>query len=414
MTPFHRYRRILLIACGLLLGGVAALNLVVDPRFAFDLGWTPSLDAFRKNDSRTAKAAMVRRGGYDVLVAGTSRMGWSLDPRSRAWEGREVYNGGIDGGDWAEMRGMLDAGLDVASAKEFIVEVDLFPFWRKHSPEGDFETSLLNPAITPTEYLFPNLCGWGATKDSFEVLERALVGARPMEKGMAAPTRPDGFNVKSGRGRLVWHEFTWSMEQNFFLQPISFSGYTLDESRVRELETLALEGASRGKRVVLVVMPIHALQMEGMHITGVWTRFEELIRRLAPLPGRTAPGAGGAVEVWSFMDYSPEGSEEVGEDPARVSAWYVDSNHGRTVLGDRVIAAIRRGGMDGRGWGRTLDGGSVDVYLAGLERDRKAYVAAHGEQVERLRRMYDSLAAERAWKLRLLEANAAGARALVK
>lgn len=114
------------------------------------------------------------------------------------------------------------------------------------------------------------------------------------------------------------------------------------------------------------------------------------------------------------MDYAPEGSEAVGGDPNRLSPWYVDSNHCRTVLGDRVIAAIRGGGTGGQGWGRTLDSGSVDAYFAGLAGDRKVYLVGHAGEVERLRKMYDALSAERAWKLRLVEAREAGARALVK
>src|SRR5437763_929087 len=96
---FREYVKAFAILAGIALGLIAALGVVVDPHHVFNLFHSTRLDAAKTSrGTRMYKAEQVRRGTWDVVVLGNSRVEAGIDPASTAWPaGRRVFNAGLSG-----------------------------------------------------------------------------------------------------------------------------------------------------------------------------------------------------------------------------------------------------------------------------------------------------------------------------
>jgi hypothetical protein len=147
----------------------------------------------------------------------------------------------------------------------------------------------------------------------------------------------------------------------------------------RILET----GHNNATRIILVVPPVHAEQLELIHTLGLWPLFEQWKRQLTAIVAEDAarhPG-GPAYELWDFSGYNDVTMESVpaaGDAETRMR-WYRESSHftratGNLVL-DRILGAPAV--QDPKGFGIRLDRDNVEQVLAAAREGRRRWLGAH-------------------------------------
>jgi hypothetical protein len=399
MRSSRRSVTVLAATAGLLLGAVAALNLRADPHGQFPSTGDPALAGCRENGSRRAKAERLARERADVLVFGSSRAMASLDPRSPHWGGATVYNAALRGTNVLEMGRVFDHALDHGAPRRVVLAVDLLGFGDRRSFPDDFLESRFNPDRDAIGTLFGSLLGWGQAADSIGVLKES---ARP---GRRPPVRPDGFLFLDDGRPPTWEAFTDVLRRNFFVDVSTYNGFRYSRERVETVGDMLLRCRREGIEADVLLLPVHALQLEAMRLMGVDGQFERLKRDLLVGTGIAAatPSTARPPALWDFTGYRDPCTEAVPLEGSRAMAWFRDASHATARLGEVVIARVS-GREDAAaaampGFGVRLEPGTIEPHLASIRAARAAWARDHVEEVERLRRIHGETAAERARNL---------------
>jgi hypothetical protein len=387
MRTFPRFLSVLSAVAVPLLGGAAALNLAVDPHAEFPATGLASLDEFRDNASRRNRAERLARGGWDVVIIGSSRA-ISWDPRSPHWEGARVYNAGLKGTNVHELRRVLDFTLDHGRPRRIVLHADLLGFTDRRTVNADFAESLFNPDRDVVELGFKRVLGWGAILDARSVLRDSReppggqhVGANGSNAGYAVRPR-------------TWKGFTDGLRSGFFAEVGTYNGFRYSTERVEMVKAMVRRCRAEGVEVTVVVPPVHALQLEAMRLMGIWGEFE---RMKGDLLDAAAP-----AEVWDFTGYGEPWSEPVPMEGKAPMKWFRDTSHATSELSEIAIGRILgRPVKDLPGFGVRLTRANLAAHLAAIRADRETYVREHAAEVEGVRAIFRETEAERARNLML-------------
>ncbi len=406
MRPFRTYGRIVFLL--LLVWGAASVtaNLLVDPCARYPKTRVLALEDARRNGERMAKACRLREGGYRGLILGTSRGEIGLDPGAPAWDGRRVFNGSLSGGDWYEITAMARLGPLWNPLEVVVIELDLFPFGERRRPRPMYLKSQLAPEGEPVETSLANLFGWNADFNSVRVLRGAILRANGTGPLMRAISRPDGRQEFFGTGEDEAGRFLHSLSTNFSTTNF-YNGYQVSDQAVNALSRAIRGCVSKGARVIVVLPPMHALQLECMHEAGVMDDYATLVG--AVLAGcRDAGEEGGAApEFWSFLSFEGACGETVPDSPDFISKSFIDAGHMRPWLGDILLAQVLQGKPPAPGTvrGVRLDVDSIAEHFLELERERGDYVRDHREEVLRVQAIKRETLALARFNLELDEAS---------
>jgi len=387
------FRRHLLIAAtgfSLLALGSAALNLVVDPFWSFHGRDLFGLAEHRSQGSRAGKAEMLARGGHDVIILGSSRAEMGLDPADPSWGGASVYNASLAGTNLLETRCVYDHVLAHGGPRLVLLCADLLAFSSRRATSADFDTSLFNPELNALSYYCLSLIGYRSTHESFRALMRCS-GAEARR-----------VTWRNGHVRAVTasagHHRRWFTNtiRRFSRDRQTYRGFRFGQDRVAAMRHIAESCRRRNVRLIIVISPVHAMQLETIRIMGLWGDFERMKREVvraaddANALESTAP----PVAAWDFTGFRGPLTESVPQDHEkdRAMKWFGDSSHFTPRLGSVVIARVlgaAEGPDDGGGFGFQLTRENLAGHLAGVRSDREAYAAGHPGEIEWIRRMLD-------------------------
>lgn len=365
---FKRYMR---IWAGLLLGGaavVAAVNVLVDPYDVF-AGWgLDALTPYRNYGSRIAKAEGVYRGGVEVLILGSSRAETGLDPHSPLWPTTQVYNAALTGAELEELGHVFDFAAAHNGLRCVVLGVDFIMFTQAKQPPSTFEQSRFNPQMRQSEYLLANLLGWGTLKASRDVL-KDYWRSEPPEY---TPLGHHREAYPNAHRRL----FESILRRQFFQEPTTYLGYRYAPQRLEVLRHIAGVCQERGIRLIVLIPPVHALQLEAIRLMGLWPLFEQWKRDLTA-------AVDPQVALWDFTGYRGPMAEAVPPaDSDQPMRWYYESSHFKADLGERVIARVLgRGSTEDEPFGVRLTSQNIEAHLAQLRADRQRYADAQPQEI---------------------------------
>ncbi len=392
----------------LLLGAAAAWNLVVDPHALFPQVHAGSLEGFRRNADRTTKAERLSRRVPQVLLLGNSVANQLFDPESPAWAGREIYCGGLAGGNLVETETLFDFAMDRGRPELVVLVVDLRSVSGAEGFDGDWAESRLNPGLDGTDYLLRHLLGWGAARDGIDVVV-ASCNTDPLE----AHTTAGGFRDRPPLPH-TWESFS-SIVRNYLHE--EYNRFTYGRDRIEVVGRILERCRREGVRCIVVIPPQHAILMEAIEQVGLGGDFDRLRRDLA---GVVEAGVRAAAEMsWNqplLYDFSGWGGPRGEEVPLAGTAtlrWFSDPVHGNAALGERMLRVIRpwsahrEGEHPLQGWrySPAQAGTTVERTLqeAAIRRtlDRAVWAELHPGEASRIRRLVEETAPERARRRRL-------------
>ena len=364
---------------GLLLVASAAFVLGVDP---FGLATPLALDALRpfesERGSRTFKASRVARGGNDVLLLGSSRTLWGLDPEHAYLGESRGFNAALPGTTLFETVRMYRLGRGDPSLSKVLLVVHLGVFHGGETSGGDFEKSLLNESLGRIDYAMEKI--W-----SIRALEAAMDTVENFRSGEVSSHTELGFRVAgqkdTGYSPRALFE---AVLAGYLLRDYRFGDYQYGAEQLRRFRMIASMAQEDEIELVVAIAPVHVTLLEVIRETGQWPVFEmwkgDLVESLR----------GTGFALYDFTSYAGYASEPVPLDgePGDSMRWWLECSHFNRDLGDLMLgrilgdAPIDPAAAD---FGVRLTTDNLDVQLSRIEREREAWAASNPDQIRWLR-----------------------------
>ncbi|PIW27012.1 MAG: hypothetical protein COW30_12230 [Rhodospirillales bacterium CG15_BIG_FIL_POST_REV_8_21_14_020_66_15] len=343
------------------LGG--GTNLLVDP---FDIFGTPRIDRINTHKSigveRLSKPLQAVARKPATVILGTSRCLHGIDPKDVP--GGHAYNLSIPGALADELTALARHVAQATTAKRLVLCLNLVSFSDTRGLRDGFYDDVLGP--------------WGLLRSlprtvfSYAALKRSRNTLRDSLRGRSDSYRTDGFRPFRPRDG---QNGTMTTPLDSFLSPggayRNFSGF---QAKLADFPSLFRYLRAAGLEVIVVVPPIHALQLEAIAAAGLWPLFEDWKRGLAAICAQIK------TPCWDFAGYSPVSTEALRKPPEN----FGDTSHflphvGRMML-NRVLGAAGE-----PAFGTELSPSSIEQRIAVVRTARDAYRRDHPDDVEIVR-----------------------------
>lgn len=393
----HR-RYLIVVTTGLLLAlaAAAALNVAADP-FGVYRGAERSDLSPEARTSRIAVGERLRQAAAHTLLVGSSRVG-ALDPASPHLAGVTTQNLTMPGASMEELAAVVDYACRSNRPRRIVLCVDFFQFSAARSPAPEFERSRLSPKFCWFEYHCDKLFGRNALKQSWRAVREgrlafaaspAIAGAVPVVGPRAVRTirspPPEPGPIEPGARRR-----SFEFDLGNYLSPNGFyGGFRRSPARDEEFRRAAAGALEHGVELIVVALPVHAVDLEAVRAAGHWEALEDWKRTLPRICRDEAARTGRIVPaVWDFTGYSLQRGEPVPEaDSTRDMRWYVNGSHFNNYLGELVLERILRASDVDDALAVRLDRVDVERHLASIRRDRTVWATANAAEAENVRRI---------------------------
>jgi hypothetical protein len=153
--------------------------------------------------------------------------------------------------------------------------------------------------------------------------------------------------------------------------------------------------ASNGVKVMLIISPSHADQLELLRLEGLSSEFEAWERDLVALANSYVgnPSAEAGVTLWDFNGYNKFTTETLSSKAPDLN-WFVDSVHYNRMLGSLIIERIAK--KDIEDFGVLLTQENIDSHVQALREEGRIYRERHPEDFHRVKSIFTSVL-RRAW-----------------
>jgi hypothetical protein len=316
---------------GLLLFGVylalAAFNAWVDPRGYFILSNENKARYFIA-PTRVEKSIRLAREQYDVIAIGSSRVEVGIDPESKWFEGKSVYNLGLSATNMYELHDVIDYVLANQKPETIILGLDFLMFTSQREYHPDFQSSLFSKN-TPYVLL---LAKYLANTD---VLKESILSLMYREKSKPSNINSRGF-LDKGNAQVNHRDlFNTILSQNFFVRKDTYAGFVYSKEREQILAAAIEKIIHSGINLKIFFSPIHARQEEALAVGGLYETYEtwkiEVLNIIAKYSNEK-------LRMCDFSGYTKVTTEPIPERAGEPMKWYWESSHYKKELGDRIIA----------------------------------------------------------------------------
>ena len=402
------YSGIVLAVFVLCAGLTAAANYVTDPYGVYNAPRLPHVNANKPGQhgqDRMVKADALRSQHPDVLLLGTSRTQFGMDPNNPdlARFGQHPYNAGLLGsGPYLALRYLQHAEAN-AHVRLVVLGLDPLMFDESTNEAGQgFAEERLDVTPDGERNMLPawshdvpsTLLSTDAVKMSLRtVLRQNSIVTDLLDNGLRNPTvlQEHSDQNHGTRGNFV------ATERDYMAM---FGRYWVyDESgHSKKLEALAslLDFAhANGTAVRLYVSPSHARMNEVIRVAGKQDQVDAWKRALVLLlaEDHQRHPADDAVTLMDFSDANPYTSERLpaANAPTASMRWYWETSHFKTSLGDMVLKRV----LTGRGpklFGRALTRDNIEQQLNASRQRQRQYENSHPADVQEIEQLGDSLA----------------------
>lgn len=371
------------------LATIAAFNLAADPFEVFGVVRSERIARCREYEARVAKVEQFLQTKPERVLLGSSRIEVGFDPQ-QAYPGEEsVYNYGLSGTSLQEISLHLNSIIERESTKKVLLGLDFYNF---NDLAGTTEKSALSrfaPNYRPVEYYLQNLLGWYATKFSLRMVKNSVdpsdsFGRRDGLRAYREPLAPNRNKIEI------------ELKEGFMANPVIQQTFRYTGKATELLREAAVRCRERNVELELVILPVHAVRLEGERAAGAWPTREQWIRDLTVVVDETnaLPLPGPKIVLWDFTGFSGRVAERL---PARdeVSRWYRETSHFRPELGNLVAAVLAgKTELDGEslaGFGVRLNGENVEAHLQNIRAQRQQWVRTNTADAELIWSLYEQV-----------------------
>ncbi len=351
-----RWRRYVFAFGGLvisLVGAVAAFNYLIDPLGIWRVVAIDGVNAAkseRRDHVYIFKAMDMQRLKPRVLLLGSSRAAYGLNPAHPLFEAGEAYNLSIPGGHLPVIVAYLEHALANNEQVETVVlGVDLFSFNENLPTPRSFEPRRLGRGTVWAEDAAATLITRDALRSSIQT-----VLSNVNDPGYQPYFDSGQLTAMSMRRRVerdgMVPRFDRSMDL-YLNGKTRYGDFSLDADAFAHIERISALCAERGIALQMFVPPVHAVLREAIALRGHDKTYRSWLGRL--------------VAIAPFWDFS--GYNEITTEPIRFTMDnYWDVSHFRSEVGDLMLATMLTGAAALPGFGRYVTAETVDVHLSAL------------------------------------------------
>ncbi len=372
-TAYPRFVKVWLAATLVGIAVIAALNVLVDPAGAYPRWHLKLFDSVRYlNLDRVTKAEMAGGGDWEIIILGSSRAESGMPAAHPFLATNRTANLSLAAARFPELTAVFDYASAHNRLKHVVLCLDLYMFAGGQPWIENFGDSRFNPQLSLFPYYCKQLIGRASTDRTWEAIRKKIQGFRP------TPQESRGFHQHSLDAHTSQHElFNRVME-------ILGAGYrtqNVDPAYMEMFRHIVQVCRDRNIDLQVVIMPVHALDLELVHAGGRWAEFEkwkgDLVNILA------GEGVEGKFNLWDFTDYAGPPAEAVppaGDTTSRMK-YYYENSHCTPVLGAMMIDEVF--GQPGTNqFGVKLTQANVQAHLARIVADRDAYVRTNAADIK--------------------------------
>jgi hypothetical protein len=367
--------------------GVVAFNLLVDPFGAYPPAASRKLEPYRSGVvTREAKAELAARGHFDTLLIGSSRIRMGLPTDHPAYGSTNVCNLGLDGTTLDEIAGVLDFALKKNSVRRVILGADFHLFSQTRGREPTYEVSRFNPALDLAEYHGRNLLGARALGESWPLFKDWIRDRPPLigDRGWVPKYLPERASQREAFAkRLRATMAALATEGSFIRNEDCFATFRRMVRRCRQ----------GGVELIVIVPPMHALQLEVVHATGKWSNYEVWKREVMQVLAEE--GATDSVPFWDFQGFAGAVTEPVPSEGDRQTRmkYYLEASHFTRALGAKVLERVLQPATNEVGktnFGVRITPSNLETHLLRIRVDRDDYARQNPAEIAWVKSIADA------------------------
>lgn len=395
-APFFRMYVLTLL---LLLLGISAINIVVDPfgiYRIFEMNGVNHVKTGPGNHVRMAKAGATRAIMPRSVILGNSRAEFGINPEHPGWSAKPVYNLAISGSNIYEILRYLQHAHRIQPIEQALLMLDFSQFnaYRKNAP--DFAEGRLSVTSEGNDNPFyftydvvSSVFSVDALTESLNTLWRSATRRTTTYLGNGQRDWHDDLLFRTAIERFGSYSNLFSVEEDGLLLNASknprrpyIESFRNDATHSDVFETFRqlIRTAIQNKiDLRLAIGPSHARYFETYRLSGSWPLWEDWKRGLVRVVEEEAIRAGvKPFPLWDFSGANDLTTEPVPSPTDRTThmRWYFESSHYTTDLGDLVqdrIFGIRSAGRSvPEDFGVLLTGKNIEQRLADI-RDKNRW-----------------------------------------
>lgn len=385
------------VACAIVTIGIAGYVMAMDPYLLFGvprvLGVNARKPAIDDHD-RLMKAYDVVRTAPNTLLLGSSRIDLGLDAQFVAWpeSTRPVYNlGFLSGSPYIAYR-YLQHATYFKKPRLVVLGLD-FQFFLRDQEYGvgsDFEARLaVDEAGRVNRKRIVQ-----QTRDIEHVL--SLEALLDSVQTLLANIRGRSSNIVAGN----WSQDAFAGAPDFWFTLSEYDliheyeGKHVNQRVMPQVEQILNLCESSGLKLIVVINPMHASELEMIDLLGLWSTYEDWKRSLVALISRYSHLQGAPpIVLLDFNAYDDYSSESVPTYSRRLN-WFRNTNHYTHALGDVVVSSLFQ--QNDVVYGVVLTPQNIESHLNEIRTQRSAYRATHENDAKRLRSLVSAVRAEMA------------------
>lgn len=392
MGPKHFLRNCVLVTIAVS-ATLAMFNILMDPYLVFGV---PRVDGFNARKPAVESQLFLMKA-YDVLrvypstlVLGSSSVGLGINPESPVWpaEMRPVYNLGVPNGRPLEAYRYLQHAMSRHHPKMIVLGLDfrdIVPLSVFTRPEYDSRLAV-TPEGTPnrvlerqrTYDLLRATLSLDTSVDGVDVLFGNLIGdSSDIDQG--------GWDHRPYRHLTYLVGSYPVMVSNDIHYAALYIDAKADMGPLEQVRAILNLCREQQMKVILVLDPSHADELELFDLSGKWPAVEAWKRELTAMAADYANSAAHA-ELWDFYGYNAYSTEPVPE-AHRALHWFLNPAHYTHALGDIVLIRMFVGGDNS--FGVRLLPENIEAHLQDVRNAQARYRKSQPKDAERVREIYE-------------------------
>jgi len=330
------------------------------------------------------KARQIAKVKPSVLFLGSSRTERGIDPNYYSLiSGGAAFNAGLVASDIeVQMNYLKYAKMVDPNLEKVFIGLDFEAFNEYGFPVNLYSEKRLRSATMSSDDLIVTLFSLKSLKDSFRVIKASSLEQELLddflllEDGSMDERRAYKLSEQSlqegGKNPYFDHLRDYLEDINIY-KNYSLKNYSMSQNKLGRLRMLIDYCRNNGLELTVFIHPSHALQWEGIKVTGRWEEFEAWKKEVVK-----------TTQVWDFSGYN-----SVTTAPTDNFEHYWDQSHYRKQVGNLVLNRMLGVYEDSvpKDFGYLMTQENIEQHLLRIRKEKKAWEENNPEIVNRIERL---------------------------
>ncbi|MFM2060723.1 MAG: hypothetical protein RLZZ507_393 [Cyanobacteriota bacterium] len=362
-----------LVSSSLLTFGL--FNLLIDPYELFSISKIKGVNQEKpvsKNNTRLIKAIEVTRIKPKTILLGSSTALRLSTNHPVFANSQPVYNLALPGsGTQEQLLYFQHALFNQPDLKKVVIGLDFFSFGIGVQTSPDFVAERLQKKYLVLQDALNAIFSFSAFQSSWTTLT-ANLPSKSEDANSIDFTNIQGENNNKSEQMLLQFQ---AVLKSYFQKEDRYKNYQLSPARLNDFQKILEICKQKNIDVKVFFSPTHAVQMEGIHIAGLWPKYEQWQREVVKI-----------TPVWDFTGYTSVNTENVTNEMKN----YVDGAHYQYRVADLILNRIFQSQLETvpLNFGVLLTPDTIESHQATIRTDRIRWQSNNPKMVKFVEGIY--------------------------